>query len=240
MNKDLVHNRFAKHLKDYDGNAKIQKIMAEKLITLCSGCRYNKILEIGCGTGFLTREAVKKLDFESYTAIDIVGECGAYINEIDGRINFQTADIEEYEIAGGYDLIISNAALQWAGDFEGTVNKLRDGLNEGGELIFSTFGRENFREIFYIEGASLEYYSESELRALFPEFTVYPQEIHIMSFESPREVLRHLQKTGVNGLESRRWTKSDLAGFERAYAGLCAKRPTLTYNPVYIKYQTVG
>ena len=33
MNKELIHNRFAKNLKNYNENAKIQKRMAERLMT---------------------------------------------------------------------------------------------------------------------------------------------------------------------------------------------------------------
>ncbi len=241
MNKDLINSRFGKHLKDYDKNAKIQKIMAEKLISLCSKKKYKNILEIGCGTGLLTKEAIKNLEFENYTAIDIVEECESYIKNIDGKINFISRDVETLkEISPNPELIISNAALQWTSDFEKTVKTLKNMLTKNGELIISTFGKENFREIFYIMGTTLKYYSESELKEFFPDFEIYPPEIHIMSFPSPKDVLKHLQLTGVNSIENRAWTKKDLKSFEDNYSSLCVKVPTLTYNPVYIKYPTVG
>lgn len=34
MNKNLIQKRFAKNLNTYNDNAKIQKIMAEKLVSL--------------------------------------------------------------------------------------------------------------------------------------------------------------------------------------------------------------
>ena len=242
MNKNLITSRFEKHLKDYDKNAKIQKLMAEKLVTLCSKRKYKNILEIGCGTGLLTREIVKNTEFENYTAIDIVGECESYIKNIDSRIKFVAEDAEKYVLSFTPDLIISNAALQWVADFEKTVNGLKSILAPNGEFIFSTFGKENFREIFYIMGTSLKYYSETELKEMFPDANIYPQEIHIMSFKEPKEVLKHLQLTGVNGVDNKAWTKGDLKRFEDAYSSLCVKIPTLTYNPVYIKITnpTVG
>ena len=54
-------------------------------------------------------------------------------------------------------------------------------------------------------------------------------------FEDAKAVLRHLQATGVNGIENKSWTKGDLEKFEKAYKSLCVKRPMLTYNPIYIK-----
>ena len=69
---------------------------------------------------------------------------------------------------------------------------------------------------------------------MFPEADI-EQEIHIMAFESPKDVLRHLQLTGVNAIKNTSWTKKDLISFENAYKNLCCRRPTLTYNPVYVK-----
>ncbi len=236
INKELVHDRFAKNLDNYNENAKIQKRMAERLLTFVKNRSPKKVLEIGCGTGFLTKQINENLKFESYRAIDIVEECKTYIQEISQNIIFTPADIENFlnENNETFDLIISNASLQWVEDFEGVINSLKNRLNPNGELVFSTFGNENFREIYHVIGTTLKYYSLNELNKMFPKSNIYP-EIHIMAFDSPKEVLKHLQLTGVNGVESQRWTKKDLIKFENGYKNLCNRRPTLTYNPVYIR-----
>ena len=236
INKELVHDRFAKNLDNYNENAKIQKRMAERLLTFVKNRSPKKVLEIGCGTGFLTKQINENLKFESYRAIDIVEECKTYIQEISQNIIFTPADIENFlkENNETFDLIISNASLQWVEDFEGVINSLKNRLNPNGELVFSTFGNENFREIYHVIGTTLNYFSYSELTKMFPNSIIEP-EIHIMAFDSPKEVLKHLQLTGVNGVESQRWTKKDLIKFENGYKNLCNRRPTLTYNPVYIR-----
>ena len=236
INKELVHDRFAKNLESYNENAKIQKRMAERLLTFVKNRSPKKVLEIGCGTGFLTKQINESLEFESFMTLDIVEECEEYIKQINPLILFTPADIEKFlnENNETFDLIISNASLQWVEDFEGVINSLKNRLNPNGELIFSTFGNENFREIYHVIGTTLNYFSYSELTKMFPSSTIEP-EIHIMAFENPKEVLRHLQLTGVNGVESQRWTKKDLIKFENGYKNLCNRRPTLTYNPVYIR-----
>ena len=54
MSKFLVKERFRKCLKTYDDNAIVQKIMAQNLVSELEQKKYNKVLEIGCGTGILT------------------------------------------------------------------------------------------------------------------------------------------------------------------------------------------
>lgn len=238
MNKELINSRFAKTLSSYDENAKIQKRMAQKLIDFLPSKSFNSILEIGCGTGFLTKKAVEKLEFKNYKAVDIVGECAPYIMDINPDIEFINADIENQinRFEENFDLIISNAALQWTDNFEKIIKNLHSKLNPNGILLFSTFGKENFREIYHVIGTTLKYHSTIELNMMFSLFSPHiEEEIHIMSFSSPKEVLKHLQLTGVNAIENRAWTKKDLLKFEHGYNNLCSGRTTLTYNPIYIK-----
>ena len=56
MNKELIQSRFSKNLASYNEQAKIQKRMAEKLISFAEKKEYHSVLEIGCGTGFLTKK----------------------------------------------------------------------------------------------------------------------------------------------------------------------------------------
>lgn len=236
MNKELIQTRFSKSLTSYNENAIIQKKMAEKLLSFLSRKSCSKVLELGCGTGFLTKLLNEKIEFESYTAIDIVGECSKYISEINPEIEFINADIESYilENSSKYDLIISNAALQWISEFESVVNNLESKLVENGELLISTFGKENFKEIYQTTKIALDYYSDSELQEFFPNSQI-SSEKHVLEFDSPKDVLKHLKLTGVNAIQSKNWTKTDLANFETQYNNICGAKTLLTYNPVYIK-----
>lgn len=238
MNKELIRKRFTKNLKTYNENANIQKQMAEKLISYLPSKYYDKILEIGCGTGILTDIAAKNLNFRTYTANDIVPECEYYIIGINKSINFEQSDIENYinNTNEKFDLIISNAAFQWIENLEEFIKKLISHLNSNGILIFSTFGKENYREIYHVLGKTLKYYSLKELQSMFSEYIeLAEEEIRISAFKTPIDVLKHIKYTGVNALTSEVWTKKDLYNFENGYNNFCSNRPTLTYNPIYIK-----
>ena len=237
MNKDLIKKRFAKNLDTYNKNARIQTRMAEKLLSFADKKEYENILEIGCGTGLLTQLAASKLAYKNYTANDIVENCREYIKEISPKINFICDDIEKFikNDENKYDLIISNAVFQWIENFEEFIYSLQTHLNPNGSLIFSTFGIENFREIYHVLGKSLPYKGVKEYEAIFKNTPhIIEEEIRVLAFQTPKDILKHIKNTGVNALNETYWTKSDMQNFENGYRNFCSGTPTLTYNPIYI------
>ena len=159
IDKSLVKKRFSKSLKTYDDNAIVQKQMAEKLVDFLPKKEFDSILEIGCATGLLTKQLKSKLSFYSFSANDIVLEAESYIKEIIPQSEFILGDIETINLDKKYDLIISNACLQWCNDIEGTILKLKNSLNEGGILALSVFGKDNIKEI----NEKTEYINETEM-----------------------------------------------------------------------------
>ena len=67
MNKSLIRKRFEKGLSTYDENAVVQKIMAKNLVELLGAVEFKNILELGCGTGVLTKEVTDNIRFEKST-----------------------------------------------------------------------------------------------------------------------------------------------------------------------------
>ena len=240
MNKELIKLRFQKNLNTYSQNADIQSKMAKRLLGFLQGEEYKRILEIGCGSGLLTQLANEKLSFDKYIANDIVDDCEKFIKEINSSIEFIAGDIEreikKYE--NTYDLILSNASFQWIENFPEFIDVLMQRLNTNGVLLFSTFGKENFREILYTQEKQLKYYTVSELKEIFKNYySKIEEEVHVMAFNHPKDVLKHIHSTGVNAIESTFWTKSDLKKFENLYNNFCSNHPTLTYNPIYAMIQ---
>ncbi|MCK5780142.1 MAG: malonyl-[acyl-carrier protein] O-methyltransferase BioC, partial [Psychrilyobacter sp.] len=56
------NNKFDK----YDENAHVQKKVAIKLMSLLPKESYNSIFEIGCGTGILSKEINKKINYNNF------------------------------------------------------------------------------------------------------------------------------------------------------------------------------
>ncbi|MGP0688317.1 malonyl-ACP O-methyltransferase BioC [Priestia aryabhattai] len=152
INKQLLKKRFNNHAKTYDAYADVQKNMANQLIDQLSTNFFNQeitILEIGCGTGYLTQLLCEKFPKAAITAVDLSsGMIDLAKKKVTkDRVSFICEDIEELRIEKHYDLIISNATFQWFNSLHTTIKKLYKQLKPTGRLLFSTFGNRTFQEL---------------------------------------------------------------------------------------------
>ena len=225
MNEMLLKKRFQKSIVSYNENAFIQKSMAETLVNILPGKDYDAILEIGCGSGFLTYQCSQKLNYKHYTANDIVAECGNIITKFDKNIQFLSGNIEKVELESTkYNLIISNAVFQWLDNPFAVIENLQAHLSNGGILAFSSFGCKNFYEIKELLGIGLNYFEyENKIKEDFIE----------VEFDSITALLKHIKQTGVNAVTNYTFTRGGLQQLEKEYIKLFGKIK-LTYNPVYV------
>lgn len=152
LNKDLVRIHFSEKAHSYDKNAVLQKDMASRLVRLSGLKKDNNavnVLDVGCGTGFMTQRLSKLFDKGYFTLIDISEEmvniCRKRFYNIDAE--YICADAEETQLCGEYDIIVSNAAFQWFNHISETMSRLASHITSGGTLLFSTFGEHTFREL---------------------------------------------------------------------------------------------
>ena len=249
VDKELVEQRFLKSMNSYDQNAFVQKKMAsiliEKLADISHEDRYKNVLEIGCGTGLLTKEILERKRIDNYFLNDIVNECNKLIPLLKKKYtetNFQFihSDAEKLnKLSIPLDLIISNAVFQWLNNLDSFFKSLYCRLTDNGYLVFSTFGKNNLNEINVIEKCSLMYYDIMEIKSLTEKYfhILHCSEDSIeLLFDSPREALNHLKNTGTKGLKKETWNKRRLEEFESEYNSLFRKnnKVTLTFNPIYI------
>lgn len=149
MRKKNIEKSFGRKVASYNRHAFLQKESAQKLCFFLDDSPPQKILEIGCGTGFLTEELQKKYPQSAILAIDIskdmISSCRQKFTGYQ-NIEFQVQDGELFDSDNKFDLIISNLAVQW---FESPVKGLRDLtklLTDDGALFYTVIGQDGFKE----------------------------------------------------------------------------------------------
>jgi trans-aconitate 2-methyltransferase len=94
-----------------------------------------RVVDLGCGTGELTRELHRRLDAAETLGIDsspaMLAKAAAFA--CDG-LRFERADIASFDDAAGFDLVFSNAALQWLPDHERLFARLARLVRPSGRL----------------------------------------------------------------------------------------------------------
>jgi len=98
-----------------------------------------RIVDLGCGTGRLTRALHERLHAWETIGID---RSARMLDEtrkqsLPHGLHFETGTIEEFPGArGDFDLIFSNAAYHWVPDHDSLLARLTAALKPGGQLAF--------------------------------------------------------------------------------------------------------
>ena len=232
-----VKKHFEKSMEDYDKNAVVQRLIAGKLIDELVKIKtsFSDVLELGSGTGLLTKEFFARFKCTSFTANDLTARSKFYLDKILPDYEFIAGNAEKIKTGKNFDLIISNAMFQWFSDFKNSVNfKLYSMLKNDGLLAFTTFSENNFKEIRKTTGISLEYKNFTDLKEILAENykILHAEEFdYKMNFTSALELLAHMKHTGVNSLGTKKWTFVEVKKFCEEYQKLYPEI-SLTYSPV--------
>lgn len=244
MNKQLIRSRFAKASDSYTKAAFMQARIAEKMMQLLLSVNPQKggqLLEVGCGTGFLSRLLVQHLQPDQLILNDICLEMKTAVSDLlYGTHTFLWGDAENLSFPNELTMIASCSAIQWFEDHFAFFEKCQHSLMNSGLLVMSTFGKENLRELKRLTGTTLDYPSLEVLKqdivnAGF-EIMHLEEDILTFSFDTPLAVLQHLKKTGVTGISHQVWTKGKLEKYKEAYIAQYGQGVgvPLTYHPIYI------
>jgi trans-aconitate 2-methyltransferase len=91
------------------------------------------VVDLGCGTGELTRALHERSGAGETVGVDSSARMLARAPGGDG-LRFELADIRDFQPPGPLALVFSNAALQWLGDHRALFARLRSWLAPGGQL----------------------------------------------------------------------------------------------------------
>ena len=96
-----------------------------------------RVIDLGCGTGELTQVLHRTLQPRETIGLDssetMLARSSAFAGD---GLRFDRGDIATFAPVAEFDLIFSNAALQWVPNHQELLPRLTRGLKEGGQLAF--------------------------------------------------------------------------------------------------------
>lgn len=234
--KQNVVRKFEKTLSSYEENAVVQKELADSLLYLLkgSGRRYENILEIGGGSGMLTRKLKASYPESSLMALDIVkGNTYPGVEIFEGDVESELKNFS----GDSFDLVISGSTVQWLHSPFRCMAEVYRLLKEKGKFAFTTYIAGTFREISDLSGHGLLYLTAGEWEEIVRKAGFEIETIQLnpvtLYFEKVIEVFSHLRSTGVNGVAGRNRKVGEIKGMMRNYPIEKGKYP-LTYETLLI------
>jgi malonyl-CoA O-methyltransferase len=209
--KDRIGAAFGAAAGDYEAHADVQRIAAHTVADLAALLKVRpdaRILEIGCGTGLLTREVRGRWPEAELVVTDLAPtmvEQAARDPML--AATFMAMDGEQPWFEGAhFDLILSSLAFQWFDDLGVALARLVALLRPGGSLIFSTMAERSFaawraaHAACGVAAGTPDYPSLETLRAMLAGFSdaFAFDEDYGLECRSAKELIAHLKGIGAS------------------------------------------
>lgn len=156
MDRRLARNRtiarrFGDKADRYDDYARLQRRVAARLAKRLPTVERPDVLEVGCGTGFLTRRLIGAYPDANLLITDLsprmIERCREGVDRsFESRVRFAQMDGEAPDTSECFDLVALSMTLQWFTDPVAGLLRLAERLKPGGRLYFATIGPGNFPE----------------------------------------------------------------------------------------------
>jgi malonyl-CoA O-methyltransferase len=214
-----IKDSFSKAAENYHQQAEVQLKVAEGIIsslrpwknTLPEG----PILEVGCGTGFLTEQLIGEFPQKEMLITDaadgMLSFCRERLTENDlltERIQFSTLDVDTATIEENqYSLIVSNFAPQWFKDTALGLEKLSQMLKPGGLLLCAFPGNHSFEQWYkYCLALGLPYTANAlpDVEEVVIKLSMGPVQVDyyendiFQNFDHSLDFFRHLKAIGAS------------------------------------------
>lgn len=104
-------------------------------MSLIQDVKSPKVIDLGCGTGELTAQLHKTLNASETIGLDSSDEMLNKSRAFEtANLHFQKGNIETWSEHNRFDVVFSNAAVQWCANHPELFKKFRASLKPGGQL----------------------------------------------------------------------------------------------------------
>jgi trans-aconitate methyltransferase len=125
------------------GNGRFVALLAESLIETLQPQAGERILDLGCGDGFLTRRIAES----GATVVGVDSSPQMIAAATDRGLDARFASGEALPFDGEFDAVFSNAALHWMRDQDAVLNGVHRALKPGGRFVAEFGGQGNIAAI---------------------------------------------------------------------------------------------
>jgi malonyl-CoA O-methyltransferase len=202
--KRVIAGAFSAAAGTYESAARAQDWAADRLMQRLGRPRAPlRVLELGCGTGLLTRRLAAALpEGSTILATDLSAAMVEAAAAACPVASFAVMDAESPQASGPFDLIASSLAAQWFTDLEATLGRLAALLAPGGRLLIATLGAGTFAQwktahaALGLESGVPDYPDSEGLAALLPGARVDSLPV-TLDYADGRQFLRSLEALGA-------------------------------------------
>ncbi len=197
-----VIEEFSRFANLYDRYNTIQSRVAKRLTSKIDIKDYNRILDIGCGSGLIYKNIIKSIKFNEFVALDFskkmldIHPTSKNIK----KIYFDFNNREDFNTLknSSYDFIISSSALQWSRDLDMTLKEISRLSNL---FYFSIFTSGTFRTLHQIAGIKSPIYDKEYIEEVVNRYYISSFELinYRLKFSNIYEMLRYIKRSGVSG-----------------------------------------
>ena len=190
----MIGQRFSAAAETYDRHVRPQLVLAKAVISMLPEMCPEQILELGSGTGQLTRLLAERFPGVPINAVDVaekmIEHSRAKFNRVP-QINWIVGDAQTFRDGGRYPLIASSSALHWVSDLRATCKNIFQCLEPGGTFALGMMLQGTLKELH-------------ELRK-----TIVPEKTPGLTLPTYEETKAHLQDAGFH-LERRKHSEEEI------------------------------
>ncbi len=110
-----------------------------------------RVADVGCGTGRLTRELAARVPRGSVVALDrsasMLQQAGQYLADLKPRVQLTRADAAALPLHEAVDVVFSTATFHWVPDHDALVSSIFDALCHSGRLHAQCGGGPNLKRL---------------------------------------------------------------------------------------------